>query len=77
MQFLRNIQQDFKLFCYLNLIIMIFRWIFIGIFASQLNTAGGSDLAAAFWYGLRITLKTAGALALPGIRVLHFAAARA
>ena len=65
MQFLRNIQQDFKLFCYLNLIIMIFRWIFIGIFASQLNTAGGSDLAAAFWYGLRITLKTAGALALP------------
>jgi phosphoglycerol transferase MdoB-like AlkP superfamily enzyme len=64
-QFLRNIQQDLKLFCYLNVIIMIFRWVFIGIFASQLNTAGGSDLALTFWYGLRITLKTAGALALP------------
>lgn len=64
-QFLHNIQQDFKLFLYLNVIIMIFRWVFIGIFMSQLNTAAGSDFMATFWYGLRISLKTTGALVLP------------
>jgi phosphoglycerol transferase MdoB-like AlkP superfamily enzyme len=65
LQFLRNIQRDFKLFLFLNIIIMIFRWVFIGVYASQLNTATNADLLATFWYGLRITLKTAGALTLP------------
>jgi hypothetical protein len=65
LQFLRNIQRDFKLFLFLNIIIMVFRWVFIGVYASQLNTATNADLLATFWYGMRITLKTAGALTLP------------
>ena len=61
MRFIEHIQQDLKLFLYLNILVMIFRWIFVAIFSSQLNEAAGADFLATFWYGLRISLKTCGA----------------
>ena len=62
--FLKNVQQDLKLYLFLNVLIMVFRWAFVAVFASQLNTASGADFGAAFWYGMRISLKTTGALVL-------------
>ena len=62
MKFLYQIQQDFKLFLSVNVLIMAYRWAFIWIYSSQLNTAGSADLWGAFWYGLRISLKTSAAL---------------
>lgn len=62
--FLKNVQQDLKLYLFFNVLIMMYRWAFVAVFASQLNTAAGADFLAAFWYGLRISLKTTGALVL-------------
>jgi len=61
LRFLHHIQQDLKLFIYLHVIIMIFRWSFIAIYSGQLNDANMHDLWLTFWFGLRISLKTAAA----------------
>lgn len=62
MKFLHHIQQDAKLFLYLNILIMIFRWAFIAVYSGQLNTVAGGELWTTFWLGLRISLKTSAAL---------------
>lgn len=61
-RFLQYIQQDMKLFLYLECLMMLFRILFIGIYASQLNHAGWSDIGYALWLGIRISLKTAAFL---------------
>lgn len=61
-RFLQYIQQDMKLFLYLECLMMLFRILFIGIYASQLNHAGWSEIGYALWLGIRISLKTAAFL---------------
>lgn len=57
-RFLQYIQQDIKLFLYLECVIMVFRLAFIAVYAGQLNTAGWSEIGYALWVGVRISLKT-------------------
>lgn len=63
MRFLHHIQQDFKLFFYLLLLLMLFRWAFVAVYAGQLNTVDSHELWLTFWFGLRISLKTCAAVA--------------
>ncbi len=60
MRFLQQLQQDVRLFLYMNGLIMLFRLVFILLFSSQLNDNGVSETWLALWYGLRISLKTTG-----------------
>lgn len=61
-KFFHNLQQDFKLFVYLNIILMAFRILFLVIFAGQIEDAAYKDILLALWFGFRISLKTAGLL---------------
>lgn len=56
--FLEYIQQDIKLFVYLNCLIMAYRLAFIAIYASQLSDVSMGDVIGCLWLGLRISLKT-------------------
>jgi len=64
-RFFENIQQDFKAFAYWCLLLMLFRMAFIYLYQSQLD-GDFSEVAAALWLGLRLSLKTAGIIALLG-----------
>ena len=65
-QFFSNLQQDFKVFIFYMLLFSVFRIAFIAIYSTQLDAAGMNDIAAAMWYGARLSLKTAGMLVLLG-----------
>lgn len=58
MRFLKSIQQDAKLFLYIYLLLMLFRIVFLAIYAGQLGSAGVGDILTALWLGARISLKT-------------------
>ena len=60
-RFIRNFQQDFKIFLWFCFLHTVFRTIFIALFHSQL-TAGvlTFDTLDALWLGLRLSLKTSG-----------------
>jgi phosphoglycerol transferase MdoB-like AlkP superfamily enzyme len=59
--FFRNLQQDLKLFIFVLLVLCGLRLAFIGWLHSYMNEAtAGKDLAISLWYGLRISLKSAG-----------------
>ena len=65
--FLRQLQSDLKGFAWFNVLFFLFRIAFILLFGSQL--AQGlftADTAAALWLGMRMSLKTAGAIMLIG-----------
>ena len=61
-RFLQYIQQDIKLFLYLECLMMVFRIAFIAIYAGQLNTVEWREIGYALWVGVRISLKTAAFL---------------
>lgn len=58
MRFLKSIQQDAKLFLYIYLLLMLFRIVFLAIYAGQMGSAGVGDILTALWLGARISLKT-------------------
>ncbi len=64
--FVTNLAQDALFFVFLLVVLTVFRAAFIGLFADMLapNTPG-KDIFLTLWYGLRISLKTAGACVLP------------
>lgn len=59
MRFLHHIQQDIKLFIYLECLIMVFRIAFLMVYSNQLTGVTVTDILNALWLGLRISLKTA------------------
>ena len=62
--FFHNLQQDLKVFIYFNALLMLFRIIFLFVFSSQLADDSIKEIEEALWYGFRISLKTAGIVAL-------------
>lgn len=64
-RFFENIQQDLKAFFYWCLVFTLFRIVFIAIYSGQLN-GDYSDVPMAIFLGLRLSLKTAGIIALVG-----------
>ena len=66
MVFLKNLQKDIAAFVYLNLILMIFRIIFIYLFSYQLVSITEQEIFMTLWYGFRLSLKTAGMLTMIG-----------
>lgn len=64
-RFFENLQQDLKSFIYWCLVFMVFRIAFIAIYSGQLN-GDYSDIPMALLLGLRLSLKTAGMIALIG-----------
>jgi phosphoglycerol transferase MdoB-like AlkP superfamily enzyme len=63
--FFRNIQQDLKVFFFILLVLCGLRVGFIGWLHTYMNEGTtGKDIAVALFYGLRISLKTAGIAAL-------------
>jgi len=66
MNFFKNLQQDLKAFVYLNAIFMLYRIFFLSIFSYQLVNVTGQELFMTCWYGLRISIKTAGMFTLIG-----------
>lgn len=64
-RFFENLQQDLKSFIYWCLVFTVFRIAFIAIYSGQLN-GDYSDIPMALLLGLRLSLKTAGIIALIG-----------
>lgn len=64
-RFFENIQQDLKAFLYWCFVFTLFRIAFIAIYSGQLN-GDYSDVPMAIFLGLRLSLKTAGIIALVG-----------
>lgn len=62
-RFFENVQQDLKVFLYWCLVFTLFRIAFIAIYSGQLN-GDFSDVPMALFLGLRLSLKTAGIIAL-------------
>lgn len=73
-RFWENLQQDFKAFAFWCLLFTVFRIAFIAVYSSQL---GGeyAELAEALLLGLRLSLKTAGVIALAGFAAATLPAA--
>lgn len=64
-RFFKNIQQDLKLYFFLLIILSLFRVAFIGMLHRYLGDGTTlADILSALFYGLRISLKTAGAIVL-------------
>ncbi len=64
-EFWAEFQQDCKLFLFILVVFCLFRLGFIMVMHSSLSEAAtAGDIAAAFYYGLRISLKSAGLLAI-------------
>ncbi|GHV07435.1 phosphatidylglycerol--membrane-oligosaccharide glycerophosphotransferase [Campylobacterota bacterium] len=63
-QFFHNIQQELKAFLFYVLLFMIFRAIFIYAYRYQLDENSTKDVLLCIWYGLRLSLKTAGWIVL-------------
>lgn len=63
--FFKNIQQDFKLFLFILSVLCLFRGAFIIILHEYLGQiTNGQDIAASLYYGLRLSLKSAGIITL-------------
>jgi len=64
-RFYRNIQQDLKLFIFTLLVFCLYRIAFIGLLNRYLgDTTVLQDILTALFYGLRISLKSSGIIAL-------------
>lgn len=64
-RFLENLQQDFKTFAFWCLVFTAFRITFIAIYSGQLS-GDYTEVPEALLLGLRLSLKTAGVIALAG-----------
>ena len=65
-RFVQNFMQDAWLFVFLLVVLSGFRATFLVLFSDTLlPDTPGKDIALTLWYGLRISLKTAGACVLP------------
>ncbi len=65
-QFISNFAEDILFFLFLLLLLSVYRAAFLFNFRSLLlPDTSVTDIALTMWYGLRISLKTAGALFLP------------
>lgn len=63
--FFNNIQQDFKLFLFILGVLCLFRGAFIVSLHEYLGqSTNGQDIAASLYYGLRLSLKSAGIITL-------------
>ncbi|WP_188399529.1 LTA synthase family protein [Sporomusa sp. GT1] len=63
--FFRNIQQDLKLFLFVLGLLCILRIAFVGILSSYLSAqSAASDIIISLFYGLRMSLKSAGVVTL-------------
>ena len=64
-KYFRNIQQDLKLFFFVLALLCLYRVIFMWQMSAYMGEdTGGDAVALALWAGLRLSLKTAGAVAL-------------
>lgn len=64
--FVQDILQDALFICFILVVLSLFRAAFLVVFAGDLQPdTTRADLALTLWYGLRLSLKTAGALVLP------------
>ena len=64
--FLKDVFQDLVWFVFLLIVLSLFRVAFILVFKSELSiTTSWQEIGVTLWYGLRISLKSAGALSLP------------
>jgi phosphoglycerol transferase MdoB-like AlkP superfamily enzyme len=64
-KFLRNIQQDIKLYLFICTVLCLFRISFIGILHQYLSESTTlKDIGIALYYGARLSLKSAGAITL-------------
>lgn len=64
--FWHNLQQDLKIFLYFIILFSVFRLAFLGIFHTYLAACPWQDIFLCLWYGFRLSLKTAGMIALIG-----------
>lgn len=64
--FWHNLQQDLKIFLYFIILFSLFRLAFLGIFHTYLASCPWQDIFLCLWYGFRLSLKTAGMIALIG-----------
>lgn len=64
--FWHNLQQDLKIFLYFIILFSAFRLAFMGIFHTYLASCSWQDIFLCLWYGFRLSLKTAGMIALIG-----------
>ena len=64
--FWHNLQQDLKIFLYFIILFSAFRLAFMGIFHTYLAACPWQDIFLCLWYGFRLSLKTAGMIALIG-----------
>ena len=64
-RFIRNIQQDLKLFLFVLALLCILRIAFIGILSSYIGAqSAAADIIISLFYGLRMSLKSAGVITL-------------
>ena len=70
--FWHNLQQDLKIFLYFIILFSAFRLAFLGIFHTYLASCPWQDIFLCLWYGFRLSLKTAGMIALIGFVVAVF-----
>lgn len=64
-RFFKNIQQDLKLFIFTLIILSLFRIAFIGMLNRYLGDGTTiADIVLSLFYGLRLSLKTAGVIAI-------------
>lgn len=64
--FWHNLQQDLKIFLYFIILFSVFRLAFLGIFHTHIASCSWQDIFLCLWYGFRLSLKTAGMIALIG-----------
>ena len=64
--FLDDLQQSLKIFAFFIILLTLLRIIFIGIFIDKVPTEGIGELGQCLWLGFRLSLKTAGIVALVG-----------
>lgn len=68
--FFHNLQQDLKVFLCLLILLELFRMVFVAYFASAIApTTPRWEIGLALWMGFRISMKSAGAIALLGFVV--------
>ena len=64
-RFFQNIQKDLILFLFLLLVLCFYRVYFIWYMSDYMAVVEASEIGKAIWTGLRLSLKSAGALTIP------------
>ncbi|MDR0646038.1 MAG: sulfatase-like hydrolase/transferase [Elusimicrobiota bacterium] len=66
---INNLLCDIKLFLFILLVLCVFRAAFLAVFNSSLSGVPARNIILAMFFGMRISLKTAGAFILPSFAV--------